>query len=92
MPKEGYYVYKFDPEFDTPGDIDVIYTTGIAGKGGHMYYRIEDGDNWGWNILTWTCVPDIKDMEKNYDYYETLPKGIPVKPTVDELKQKKNKH
>jgi len=84
MPKAGFYVRNVDPEWDRPGDIDVIYTTGIPGKGGHMYYRILFGtipDSWA--TLTWTCVPGLKDMEKNYTYYENekdLPKNIPPKP------------
>ena len=79
MPKEGYYVSNPDPEWDEPGDIDVIYTTGIPGKGGHMYYRILFGHTSGWATLTWTCVPGIKKLAENYTYYPDLPPGIPEK-------------
>ncbi len=82
MPKEGFYVLKSEFEVE-PGDIDIIYTTGIAGKGGHMYYRKLFGEDWGWSTLMWTHVPSIKDAEDNYIYYKNekdLPHGIPKKP------------
>lgn len=85
MPKKGYYRYK-EPAED--GDVNIIYTTGIPGKGGHMYYRIMMGKEWGWCTLLWTCVPGIKDMNENYEYSETCPDGIPKKPDVIIHKQK----
>ena len=83
MPAEGYYVYT-DPYPDT--DCEVVYTTGIAGKGGHMYYRILNGDVWGWATLLWTCVPSVKDAKRLYTYYKECPSFIPQKP--DTIKRK----
>jgi len=83
MPTEGYYVYNNNFDF-RKGEVDIIYTTGVAGKGGHMYYRIMDGHNpkdSEWAILTWTCVPGIQKLKEQFTYYKTLSvKNIPVKP------------
>ena len=77
MPKEGYYVYHNVLAGDF---VDVVYTTGVAGKGGHMYYRVMQGDNWGWCKLLWTCVPSVAEAAASYTYYENCPPGIPEKP------------
>ena len=76
MPKEGYYVYENRLKGK---EIEVIYTTGVAGKGGHMYYRVFEGEDSEWVTLTWTCVPGLKNLADNYTYYDTLPKGIPAR-------------
>ena len=76
MPKEGYYVYKNKL---TGPDVDVVYTTGVAGKGGHMYYRVMQGSVWGWSMLLWTCVPGKQGIGA-YTYYPQCPPGIPAKP------------
>ena len=86
MPQEGYYVNN-DPSFP-----EVIYTTGIAGKGGHKYCR--DWNNFGnsstkeptkflWATLLWSCVPSIKELASSYTYYkhfDDIPKefGFPM--------------
>lgn len=76
MPKAGYYKRHFNPLADKPGDVDIIYCTGTYRQ--NRYYRILWGrvpD--GWAKLDWTCVPTVKRMEENYDYYPDLPPGIP---------------
>ena len=60
-------------------DINIIYTTGIPGKGGHKYYRIMGGDtsDAGWATLLWSCVPGIEEIERQWVYYPELPPGVP---------------
>lgn len=77
MPKQGYYVYK---NRLTGNNVNVVYTTGVPGKGGHMYYRVFNGNNWGWSKLLWTCVPSVEEAAMDYTYYPELPTGIPPKP------------
>ena len=79
MPKAGYYKWK-EPMPGDPSHVEVVYTTGVRGKGGHMYYRVMLGTIWGWCKLQWTCVPSVADMAQDYDYYPELPPGIPAKP------------
>jgi hypothetical protein len=74
MPTAGYYVYQ---NILSGPDADVTYTTGIAGRGGHKYYRVMGGSTYGWCTLLWSCVPGLKDLAANYTYYPTLPPGIP---------------
>ena len=85
MPTEGYYVYNNNFDY-RKGEVDIIYTTGIAGKGGHMYYRIMRGDKRNdnhWATLTWTCVPGIDKLKKDYTYYKVLTSNdIPEKPAI----------
>jgi hypothetical protein len=88
MPPAGYYVYH--NQLSGPS-IDVVYTTGVRGGGGHCYYRVTAGQlpsshfqngkpkkfaN-GWTTLTWTCVPAADELKNHYTYYKTLPPGIP---------------
>ena len=81
--KRGYYVYN---NILSGPNVDVVYTTGMRGGGGHCYYRIMQGivpnpahtmggyKN-GWTTLLWTCVPG-KSRIGNYTYYSTCPKQI----------------
>jgi hypothetical protein len=80
MPQAGYYVGpKYT--FSNGPSLDIVYTTGVAGKGGHKYWRypdnhLDDLDNLEkWNTLLWTCVPG-KERIKNYTYYATLEEAV----------------
>ena len=60
MPKKGFYVY--DNNFT--GDlVDVVYTTGVSGKGGHRYFRSGIINTSGWVTLLWTCVPGKDEIK-----------------------------
>jgi hypothetical protein len=75
MPQAGYYVLvKYPPDYE------VIYTTGIAGKGGHKYWRpdwatLEDPSTWC--TLLWSCVPGKKNIA-DYIYASTLNEAIDI--------------
>jgi len=76
MPKAGYYVLvKYPPNYE------VIYTTGIVGKGGHKYWRpgctpkLEDQSTW--YTLLWSCVPG-KENITDYIYAATLDEAIAI--------------
>ena len=71
MPPKGFYVYDNILEGD---EVNVIYTTGVPGGGGHKYYRPKYGS--GWSTLLWTCVPGKEEI-KLHTYYPELPPGIP---------------
>jgi len=81
MPKQGYYVYMNQL---TGTFVDVFYTTGVRGGGGHKWYRFDNGQcgtrdpktGSDWAVLLWTCVPG-KERMKDYTYYSNLPPGIP---------------
>jgi hypothetical protein len=84
--KQGYYVYQ---NMLTGDDIDIVYTTGVAGGGGHCYWRKIQGRvpsnvhrngtlskfKNGWTTLQWNCVPGKRDIH-NYTYYANCPKGF----------------
>jgi len=74
MPKQGFYVLKQPNIWH-----EVIYTTGIRGKGNHRYWRSDHArgappppDVSDWNTLLWTCVPGQKRLEDEYIYYSEL--------------------
>ena len=85
MPKAGFYVRKKAGKFAKlyeKGMREVIYTTGQTGGGGHKYCRqfgnvfenVHD-ETPVWATLLWSCVPGIKRLEENYDYYPEWPGG-----------------
>lgn len=64
MPKRGYYVLMNNlARSATVGMVDVIFTTGVTGKGGHKYWR-DDGH----------FPPQWAGA--HYVFYPTLPPGI----------------
>lgn len=74
MPSEGFYVLtKYRPHFS------IIYTTGIAGKGGHKYWRntlksFPESLNDFYTLL-WSCVPGEKSI-KDYQFASTFEEAV----------------
>jgi hypothetical protein len=58
-----------------PDNTSVIYVTGTTT--GNKYRDPENHSN-KWNDLTWTCVPTIKRMEEERDFYPENPTSLPL--------------
>lgn len=78
MPTKGFYVIKENDILCSKGYKEAIYTSGVRGGGQHKFCRclgdcvMGGGHELQWNTLLWSCVPSLKELTDDYDYYENF--------------------
>jgi len=82
MPSAGFYVLNHNA-YPMLNMHEVIYTTGVRGKGGHKYWRSDHNKGLpppnnvaAWATLLWSCVPGIKELQTNYSYHTTIQSAL----------------